>query len=48
MGLVEIIVLILAIALVVFTIVYNIVGIRKNKSSCNCGCSGCSKTCDRK
>ena len=45
---IEIVVLILAVALVVFTIVYNVVRRRKGKSSCGCdsgksGKSGCSR-----
>lgn len=44
---IEIVILILAVALVVFTIVYNVMRRRKGKSSCGCdtgksGKSGCS------
>ncbi|MDR2091286.1 MAG: FeoB-associated Cys-rich membrane protein [Clostridiales bacterium] len=42
---IEIIILIAAIALVAFTVIYNIVKRKKGKTGCGCGCPDCGGSC---
>lgn len=48
MGLIEILMIVAAVALVVFTVVYNLikkVKLKKKGGGCGCGCAGCTKSC---
>ena len=42
MGWIEIVVIIFAVALVAFTVIYNVLRRKKGRNCCGGGCSGCS------